>query len=205
MRAILGAVVGATLTALMPAAAAAQAQPAAAAQPDDPAKLAEARAIVTVIFPPEKRQQMVRTLLTQFTSQVLSAVPTGLESLHDAGLNAIMDKFRAGIPDDLTPIVKAHLPQIIDATASAYTHEFSLAELKDIHAFAQTAAGAHYLSKSTQLMGDPSIVAANKAYMADVVTMAKGKEAEVKSELLDYIKAHPDLQKKIEAQEAANK
>jgi hypothetical protein len=66
-------------------------------------------------------------------------------------------------------------------------------------------AGAHYLSKSTQLMGDPAIAAANKAYIADVVTVAKSKQAELKSEVLDYLKAHPDLQKKIEAQEAANK
>jgi hypothetical protein len=205
MRAILGAVVGATLIVSMPAAAAAQAQPASAAQADDPAKLAEARAIVAAIFPPQQRPEMVKNLLNQFVAQFQSAVPTGLESLHDAGLNAIMDKFRAGIPDDLAPVVEAHLPQIIDATASAYTHEFSLAELKDIHAFAQTPAGAHYLSKSTQMMGDPSIVAANKAYMVDVVTLAKAKEAEVKSDLLDYIKAHPDLQKKIEAQESASK
>jgi len=54
-------------------------------------------------------------------------------------------------------------------------------------------------------MGDPAIAAANKAYIADVVTVAKSKQAELKSEVLDYLKAHPDLQKKIEAQEAANK
>jgi len=205
MRAILGAVVGATLIVSMPAAAAAQAQPAAAAQPDDPAKLAEARAIVNVIFPPQDRQQMIRGLLNQFNSQFAGALPSTFESLHDAGLNAIMDKFRASVPDAVAPVAEKHLPQIIDAMASAYTHEFSLAELKDIHAFAQTLAGAHYLSKSTQLMGDPAIAAANKAYIADVVTVAKSKQAELKSEVLDYLKAHPDLQKKIEAQEAANK
>jgi hypothetical protein len=204
MRAILRAVLGATVLVSIPAVAAAQAQPA-AAQPDDPAKLAEARGIVNAIFPPQQRPQMVKNLLNQFTTQFQSAIPTGVESFHDAGLDAIMDKFRAGIPGDIEPIVEAHLPQIIDATASAYTHEFSLAELKDIHAFAQTPTGAHYLAKSTQLMGDPSIVAANKAYMADVVTVAKSKQAEVKAELVAYVKAHPDLQKKIEAQEAAEK
>jgi hypothetical protein len=202
---ILNAFFSATLIASMPAAAAAQAQPAAAAQPDDPAKLAEANAIVNTIFPPQNRQQMVKNLLNQFTAQLQTSIPTGFESLHDAGLNAIMDKFRASIPDAVAPVAEAHMPQIIGAMASAYTHEFSLAELKDIRAFAQTPAGAHYLSKSTQLMGDPAIAAANKAYLTDVVTVAKSKQAELKSEVLAYLKAHPDLQKKIEAQEAASK
>jgi hypothetical protein len=202
---ILNAFFGATLIASMPAAAAAQAQPAAAAQPDDPAKLAEANAIVNTIFPPQNRQQMVKNLLNQFNSQFGAALPSAFESLHDAGLNAIMDKFRASVPDAVAPIAEKHLPQIIDAMATAYTHEFSLAELKDIRAFAQTPAGAHYLSKSTQLMGDPAIAAANKAYLTDVVTVAKSKQTELKSEVLAYLKAHPDLQKKIEAQEAASK
>jgi hypothetical protein len=199
---ILNAFLAATLIVSTPAAA--QAQPAAAAQPDDPAKLAEARAIADIIFPAQNRQAMLKTLLNQFNAQFQAAVPSEFDSLHDAGLSAIINKARAGVPDVVAPVAEAHMPQIIGAMASAYTHEFSLAELKDIRAFAQTPTGAHYLSKSTQLMGDPSIVAANKAYLADVVTVAKSKQAELKSEVLAYLKAHPDLQKKIEAQEAAN-
>jgi hypothetical protein len=205
MRKILESVLGAVLIACAPVAALAQVQPTAVAQLDDPAKLTEAQAIVGVIFPPQNRQEMIRGLLNQFNSQFAGAVPSAFESLHDAGLNAIIDKFRASVPDAVAPVAEAHLPQILDAMAIAYTHEFSLTELKDIHAFAQTPAGAHYLSHSTQLMGDPAIAAANKAYIADVVTVGQSKQAQLKSDVLAYLKAHPDVQKKVEALDAANK
>ena len=52
-------------------------------------------------------------------------------------------------------------------------------------------AAEYYLSKSTQLMGDPAIAAANKAYIADVVTVAKSKQAELKSEVLALSEGAP--------------
>jgi len=82
----------------------------------------------------------------------------------------------------------------------AYTREFSLAELKDIHAFAQTPAGTHYFSRTTAILGDPAVAEVNTEMMAEGQAMTQAKIAAFKPKLLDYLKAHPDVASKLQAE-----
>lgn len=193
------ALAGALLLASVSASANAAVQQPSAADADAAAKLTEARAIVAYILPVQNREQMLRDLVHQISAQMATVMPTRIDDVHDAGLTEIMTKFRARVPDILLPVLNAHMPRLLDGMATAYTHEFSLAELKQIHAFADTPAGGHYLSRSAALMGDPAVVESNKAYLADLKTVVAKESDALKAELITYLKAHPDVAEKIVA------
>jgi hypothetical protein len=182
-------VLGALLAAALPAAA--------AAQDNDAAELAEARAIVAVIYPPADRDAMMRTMLEQFAGQVRQSVPLDVAAFGDPGLSAIVEKFQDNVVGLVMPTVQAHLPKIIEATAVAYTHEFDLAELRDIRAFAETPAGRRYLSRQTALVGDPAVAEVNTAYLRDIQLLAASKQAEFREELLAYFAKHPEVARKV--------
>jgi hypothetical protein len=172
------------------------------AQSNAGAKLLEARAIVETILPPRSREQMMRDLLAKFTEQMTAVMPSDVRKVNDPGLNKIVDDFHAHIPDMVMPIINAHMPQIMSAMATAYIHEFSLPELKEIHAFAATPAGKHYLSRSLAIAGDPVIATANKAYLTDLSAAMRNESAALRDQLDDYFKTHPEIAKKLVAQAA---
>ena len=188
-------VFGALLAAALPAAT--------AAQDNDAAELAEARAIVAVIYPPADRDAMMRTMLEQFAGQLKQSVPLDIAAFGDPGLSAIVEKFQDNVVGLVMPTVQAHLPKIIEATAVAYTHEFDLAELRDIHAFAETPAGRRYLSRQTALVGDPAVAEVNTAYLRDIQLLAAAKQAEFREELLAYFAKHPEVARKVAEATAA--
>ena len=195
MRAVLNIFLGAALIASMPAAASAQAQPAAAAQPDDPAKLAEARAIVQIVSPPADREKMLDALLPKIEAQMRTPLPPAVEA--DPGLKAVVEGSYKDFMGVAQQVLLKHMPDMMEATALAYTHEFSLAELKQIHAFADTETGHHYLSRSAFVLGDPAVAKANSAMIADIHQLLATKKAELKDKFAAYLEAHPDVAKKI--------
>lgn len=198
MNTFLGSFAAASLIVLAPAsAAAAQAAPPAPATAGDAAKLAEAHAIIAVMFPPAERKRMMDKLLTQLSAQFSAGFPAAF--MTDPGLKAIVDDFMARAHGRQLAVLQKHMPSIFEATAIAYTHEFSLAELKDIHAFAETPAGRHYLSRATALIGDPAVANANKALIVDAQALTKSMLPELKEKLVAYVKAHPDVAAKIAA------
>jgi hypothetical protein len=165
----------------------------------DAAELAEARAIMEIMFPVEEREATFHELMQNVLRQIEQAVPADAVTGGDPGLTAILSGFRAEVPTLVMPTVRLHLPRIVDATAVAYTHEFDLAELKAIRTFAETPEGRHYLSRSTALIGDPVVAAANSAYLADVNALAMQARQELQAKLVDYLRAHPDVAARITA------
>jgi len=168
------------------------------AQSEDAAKLAEAHAIIAVMFPPAQRAQMIEKIMRAFEAQIRPAV------LHDAmgdpGLKAIVDEYSERALKLERPVVQEHIPAMMEASAVAYTHEFSLAELKDIHAFALTPSGSHYLSRSSAILNDPEVAKVNTEMALESQATAKTLMPEFKDKLVAYLKAHPDVAAKIKSQ-----
>ena len=189
MKGIWGPVFGALLAVAVPASA--------AAQDGDAAELAEARAIVAIMFPPAEREQTMRTLMDQLMSQVKQSSAIDFAAFGDPGLTAIVTQFQDSVVGLLMPTVQAHLPRIFEATAVAYTHEFDLAELREIHAFAATPAGGHYLSRSAAMVGDPAVAEVNTAYFHEIQSIAAAKQSEFREQLLAYFTAHPEIARKV--------
>src|SRR5690242_4807015 len=164
MKKFLIIVAGALLAGSTAAGAATPAAPAAASA-DDAAKLAEAHGIIAIMFPPAEREQMIGKMLTTITAQMRTPMPAYLS--QDPGLKNILDDFMTRVEAQEKPLLMKHLPDLLEADAIAYSHEFSLAELKDIHAFGLTPTGRHYLSRSTALLSDPAVAKVNTALVAD--------------------------------------
>jgi hypothetical protein len=195
MQGIIWPVAGALLAVAVPTAASAQSAP--ATQVADTAELAEARAIMEIAFPTSERDATFGTMVGQLLEQYRQAIP--LNMLNDPGLEELINAHLDSLPERLMPTLKVHLPRIVDATAVAYTNEFSLSELKEIHAFAQTDTGRHYLSESAKLVGDPAVAAANTAYMRDLQDLQKGATEALRQEVVAYLEANPEVMEKLQA------
>jgi hypothetical protein len=185
----------ASLALAIPAAALAQAV--APAATGEAATLNEAHAIIEIMFPPAERTTTVDKILDQFAAQYRASIPA--DAMGDAGLKAIVERELDKSREQLRPLVQRHMPGVFEATATAYAHQFSLAELKDIHAFALTSSGRHYLSASPTLLGDPAIASANASMLADTQQLMKSMLPGMMEDLVAYLKAHPDVAAKIDA------
>jgi hypothetical protein len=195
MKTILGPVLGAMLVAAAPASAAAQSV--VPAQADQAAKLGEARAIIAVMFPPAERQAMMDKLVVDLTGQFRAMLPA--DAMADPGLKAIVDDFLEKALVRQRPVLQKHMPEQLEAMALAYAREFSLAELKDIHAFAGTSSGGHYLSKAISVVGDPAVAKANTATIAEIHAVTQEMLPELQGKLVAYLQAHPDVAARIAA------
>ena len=193
---IIGATLGLCLVAAVPGRAIAQ--PVAADQADA-AELVEARAIIAVMFPPSERLHMITKLQDQMIAQMGPVLPAAARD--DPGLNAIMDDYMKDALVRQRAVMQKRLPEMTEALAVAYSHEFSLAELKQIRAFAQSPAGSHYLVKSTAMVGDPAVAAVNTAMFKDVRAITDTMAPALRDKVIAYLKTHPDIAEKIEAAE----
>lgn len=169
----------------------------AAAQPADQVKLVEARAVVAGVLPPEQRERMVQLAIDNLTGQIAASLD--LDKIGDPGLVALFTDYRKDLIASAMPTVRANLPKIAEAMAVAYTHEFDLAELKDIHAFAQTPSGKHFLSRSSAILGDPTVAAVNTEYLRELQQAAAPTAEQFKAKIMAYFKAHPEVAKKVAA------
>lgn len=196
MRKFVGPVIAAALAITSPSVAAAQ--PAAAAQPDQAAKLAEARAIIATMFPADQREAMFTQLQRELVKQFSAMMPAAFHT--DPGLKAIFDSFKDEALEQQRGVMLKHLPLQMEAMADAYSRAFSLSELKDIHAFAMTPSGSHYLSKSLSMVSDPAVSKANSDAIAETNAVTQALLPGFKEKAMTYLNAHPEVAKKLESE-----
>lgn len=164
-------------------------------------EMIEARVIMDVMFPPETRDQMMLDLVGAITSQFGSATMKG-PIFEEPGIKAIMDEFIAGLPGAMQPMLADHMPKIVEATAIAYTREFTLDELRDIRAFANSPSGARYLSSVQALINDPAVAAVNQELFAQAGDLQNAQSAIVQEKVKAYLIANPEVIDKLREQEA---
>jgi hypothetical protein len=180
------------------------ASPAAAQQAAavDPARLDLGRQIITIMYPPEKRQAMAASLVDNVLAQFRASM-SDPATYADPGMKKILDDAFNSIPQRLSPAVQAHLPRLLEAMARAYAREFSAAELQETLAFARTPSGRHYLQSSPTIMADRDIAAANTTYFSQVQQVSQQISADFRREVTTYLQAHPDLAARLRAQSQA--
>jgi hypothetical protein len=168
--------------------------PSAAATPASPADLAarraEAKAIIEVMFPPATREATIQRTIEELNSSMLQTLQ--VPDVQDPGLKAIFDRFLVTIRAETVAVTQQTFPRTLAATEGAYTRAFTLAELKDIHAFARTPAGQKYVSRSPTLMLDPEVRAANLAAMAEGRARTRAIMEAFKAEVLAYVRKRPN-------------
>lgn len=168
----------------------------------DPARLELGRQIVSIMYPPEKRQAMAGSLVDNVLAQFRASM-SDPSTYADPGMKKILDDAFASIPQRLSPAVQAHLPRLFEAMARAYAREFSVAELQETIAFARTPSGRHYLQSSATIMADRDIAAANSAYFSQVQQVSQQISVDFRQNVTAYLQAHPDLAARLRAQSQA--
>ena len=128
---------------------------------------------------------MMRQMLGAFNGQMQAAF-TKSEGEPEPELLEIRDKFLRSVPDRVMPVVSKHLPAIKMAMACAYTHKFSIEELRDIDRFAASPAGRHYFGASLSMIGDPAMATENGLYLADVKALMDTVRGELLADLSKY-------------------
>ena len=186
MKKYLGPIFGALLAISLPGAATAQDAPkATGAATVNPASLALARQILTVAFPPERREAMYARVMNSIVTQVRAS----MEKAHPSGdkeFDALVDREMHHMVDEMQQIVDAHIPDYFEGMARAYSRSFSPDELKQILAFAQTPTGQRYFQRSTTLVQDSDVAAANQRMMADM----QAKLPEMTRQMMEDVKAY---------------
>jgi hypothetical protein len=154
--------------------------------PVDATAFTLAQGVVETMIPPDKADAMVQDLMRGIMNQMKQGF---IKESTDKGMQEILDRQLKAFPDRLTPLVRKHMPAQKAAMACAYVREFSMSELRDISAFAQSSSGSHYLSRSTAIISDPSVAAANQAYFSEATTYLDAFRDDLVKELAAYANA----------------
>lgn len=123
-----------------------------------------AREIVEAVVPAGSAEAMMHQMMSAVGKQMKGALA---DKIADPAITAIVDRRIAELPDRMMPAVRRFMPIQKTAMACAYTHTFSLVELREIRAFAVTPAGSRYLSLSATILSDPAVAEANEAFFRD--------------------------------------
>lgn len=160
-------------------------------------ELAEAMAIMEVMFPAETREDAMLEAAVTMGNQVAASLMTG-PIFEEPGLRAIMDEFLAGLDDLMRPAISKHLPAMMKATAIAYTREFTLEELQNIREFAATPTGQRYFSSVQRTLADPVVAEVNQKFFSDVNALQQQQVEELQTEIIAYLEANPDVVERLE-------
>lgn len=173
-------------------------QPAASAAVDS-ARLEQGRQVVAIMYPAEKRQAMMGSLIESVVAQYRASM-TQASNYNDPGLKQIVDQSFAALPQRLMPTVQAHLPRLFEAMARAYARNFTAAELQEVLTFGRTATGRHFLQNSTTLMNDGDVAAANNAYYGQLQQLNQQITADFRRNVTSYLQSHPDVAARLRNQ-----
>lgn len=178
------------------------ASPAPLAAQDDtyvapPEELALAKVIIETMFPLDRREQMLLDMGASMAKQASEGFMQG-PIFAEPGIRAIMDRSIADMPNTLRPVFSTHMPKVFEATAIAYTRQFTLEELQDISAFARTPSGQRYFISLQLLLSDPAVAKANQGMFEASAPVLKAQQERLKVELLNYLEANPEVVERLQ-------
>jgi hypothetical protein len=142
-----------------------------------------AREIVEVVLPANSAEAVMHQMMSALGQQLKSSMPGKID---DPAIKAIVDRRIAEVPDRMMPAVRRFLPVQKAAMACAYTHTFSLTELREVRSFAATPAGSRYLSLSASLMSDPAVAEANQSFFRDIQPIQEQMVRDVVDDMMAY-------------------
>jgi Uncharacterized protein conserved in bacteria (DUF2059) len=143
---------------------------------------------------------LARSILALFGSSMQAMeqqmMGSAMGGVTDPGLRQIVKSHIDGLLAQMMPLLDRYIPSIMEAQARAYAREFSTGELTQIMAFAATPTGKHMLSRSSALLRDPEVAAANQAFFAATQQLAQAGMPPLIAKMNDYVAKHPEVMPK---------
>jgi len=171
----------------------------AGAETIDPAELAIAKEIMDAMFPPEAQEEMLLSMMGNVADQFGQGAMQG-PIFEEPGIKAIMDEFIADIPEKLRPLIEEHFPKMKEANAVAYARLFTLEELQDIVAFANTPSGATFFRNSTEVLSDPDVAAVNAEYFQSVAEVQALEAPLLRAKVMRFLDENPEVLERLAEQ-----
>lgn len=151
----------------------------------DPVALDLARQIINIASPPATRNDQITTMFRTIGTRSMAAVKQRFD-FGDPEMQKIFDRHMDRTFNLTTDLIGKHMPAIFDAMAVAYAKRFSVPELRQILAFAQSPTGTKYLQSGFEIAQDPGVVAVQKAMMNDMLGQMPALQAELEKDLKAY-------------------
>jgi hypothetical protein len=162
-----------------------------AAAPLDPERLAVAKEVIALAFPPERREAMFARIGDAMMDQVRAAIFGSMGVTPNADVEAMLQRYFERLRAQNRKTIAAGSPPLFDAMARAYARAFTRDELIQIRAFVATPAGAKYIQRSSDLLSDPDVAQANTVYMQQVFEDSEPLRADFEREIAAYFAKHP--------------
>jgi hypothetical protein len=143
----------------------------------EPDRLAAARELVSVVFPQNRREVMVRQAFQAVNAMVLSNIGSSpfmrQGGARDSEVQQVVKDFMARREAASTAMMVSEIPPMVRAVENAYARRFTVSQLNEIKAFFLTPTGQIYGEQSQTLMTDPDVVAWQKDLAARSVADAQ--------------------------------
>ena len=166
--------------------------------PLDPASLALAHQILTIAFPPERRSQMMASIMDSIVEQtrknMQSQMPAG-----DKEFQALLDRSTQRMLDQMKASMNAALPDYFESFAHAYARGFSRDDLEAILAFAKTPTGQRYFERAPGLLKDPDVQAAGQRMSAQLLAKLPEITRETMRDVEEYVAAKKKREQAVDS------
>lgn len=149
----------------------AQSPPVAPTSAPDPARIAAAERLLTVLMPPGRFQAMIDGVTQSMERNVVQSLrgnPTMAALLgDDPRARAVLDRYIARLTASSTTAMKAGQPEMMVAMARANARRFTVDQMREVEAFFSTPTGQAYLEQGTTIMADPDVAAWQRKVAAE--------------------------------------
>lgn len=164
--------------------------PPAVAEPA-PENLAIAREIVDLAMPPDNRRAMMEQMSDTLFAQMRDGLFRSIGDRSNPATQQIFDRYLEQYRRLSNELSNDSTPAMMEAVARAYARQFSLDDLRQIHAFISTPAGTRYFRQATHLFSDPDVAEANRAYAARLFAALQPMMAELQREVEAEVTRRP--------------
>ena len=103
------------------------------------------------------------TVMNIVRESSVQAASAEMEGIEDEATLTLARQQLDSMLAELEPQIRRHMPNVLEASAQAYAGEFSADELRQMIAFAETAAGKHYLARYALVDNHPLVIEAHQA------------------------------------------
>ena len=151
-------------------------------------EVALGKEIIDLGLPEERRTAIFMSAMNDMMAQMEQATEASAGA-PDPEVKKITKKYIDQFKKDASGVLETHLPNMMDAMATAYAETFSKEELQDIRDFVATPSGQKFVEYSPRIMSSPSYAAANQKYMQDILQTIGPMRESVNRELIQYLQS----------------
>ncbi len=182
------------LAGLLLSCGAAQAAEPAAVTALDPVRVEKARAIVTLMVPPEQRQAMFSKMIEAYMGNSIAGMMDANPDLGRAfeeapELKPIFTKFVERQRNLALKDLEETTPELMLAYTHAYARAFSAEELDSLASFFSTPAGQKYIAMAPTLLSDPDFGTWQRGVAARAQTRQQDEVKALMEEVMPILKA----------------